>query len=243
MSRVWDKFLTERDRAMLNAFGYSQPMGFGKRPALLIIDVSYGFTGDKPEPLLESMKRWRNSCGEESWQAIAVVDKMAKLFRRKRLPVIYTTGIARSDNWDTGSWSWKTISAPDGASQDKPSLDPNKIVAEIEPQPQDIVVYKQKPSGFFGSNLISYLNLLGCDSLIVTGVSTSGCVRATVVDAFSYNFRCTIAEDGCFDRSQSSHAITLCDLNTKYADVLSSTEIIAHIQTLSDDLFPNLPKA
>jgi isochorismate hydrolase len=75
--------------------------------------------------------------------------------------------------------------------------DPDKIVSELAPQPQDIVVYKQKPSVFFESNLISYLTLLGCDSLIVTGCTTSGCVRATVVDAFSYNIRVAVAEDAC----------------------------------------------
>ena len=80
--------------------------------------------------------------------------------------------------------------------------DPDEIVSELAPQPQDIVVYKQKPS-VFRSNLISYLTLLGCDSLIVTGCTTSGCVRATVVDAFSYNIRVAVTEDACLDRSEA----------------------------------------
>ena len=84
------------------------------------------------------------------------------------------------------------------------------------------MIYKQKPSGFFGTNMTSYLTLLGCDSVIVTGTTTSGCVRATVLDAFSLNYRIALAEEGCFDRSQASHAINLCDMNAKYADVVKT---------------------
>ena len=109
------------------------------------------------------------------------------------------------------------------------------------PAPQDIVVLKQKPSGFFGTNLASYLTLLGADSIIVTGTTTSGCVRATVLDAFSMNYHVAIAEDGCFDRSQASHAINLCDMNAKYADVMKSAEVLDFIDTLPEDLF-DLPK-
>ena len=112
----------------------------------------------------------------------------------------------------------------------------------IAPQPQDLLCLKQKPSGFFGTNLAAYLQLLGADSVIVTGTTTSGCVRATVLDAFSLNFRVAVAEEGCFDRSQASHAINLCDMHAKYADVVPTAEVIAYVQTLGYDLFPNLPK-
>jgi hypothetical protein len=71
--------------------------------------------------------------------------------------------------------------------------------------------------------MASYLTLLGCDSVIVTGTTTSGCVRATVLDAFSLNYRIALAEEGCFDRSQASHAINLCDMNAKYADVVKTS--------------------
>jgi maleamate amidohydrolase len=103
------------------------------------------------------------------------------------------------------------------------------------------VVYKQKPSGFFGTNMASYLTLLGCDSVIVTGTTTSGCVRATVLDAFSLNYRISIAEEGCFDRSQASHAINLCDMNAKYADVIKTAEVLAFFDALPTGLF-DLPK-
>ncbi len=96
---------------------------------------------------------------------------------------------------------------------------------------------KQKPSGFFGTNLTSYLTLLGCDSVIVVGTTTSGCVRATVVDAFSLNYHVTLAEEGCFDRSEASHAVSLCDMHAKYADVVPTAEILAYFDQLPADLF------
>lgn len=241
MGRVWDAFLTERDRAVLAAAGYGTRAGFGKRPALLVIDVSYGFAGDRPEPILESIKRWSNSCGEESWAAIARIDVLARGFRAKGLPVIYSTGEARKDNWDAGSWSWKNSRTAEAVRRVSNSRDANEIVDEIAPQEQDILIRKQKPSAFFGSNLASYINLLGCDSLVMTGCTTSGCVRATVIDAFSLNIRSIVVEDGCFDRSQASHAVTLFDLHCKYADVIMSEEVLGHVEGLPDGLFDNLP--
>jgi len=149
VERIWEKFLTDRDREVLTASGYGSHGGFGKKPALLVIDVSYGFTGDKPEPILDSIKQWRNSCGAESWTAIAVIKDLADLFRSKRLPVIYSTGFLRQDNWDAGGWAWKNNRTAESAPVESTNRDPDKIVSELAPQPQDIVVYKQKPSVFF----------------------------------------------------------------------------------------------
>jgi len=241
MAPIWEEFLTERDKRVFEASGYGARQGFGKRPALLIIDVSYGFTGDVREPILDSIKRWPNSCGEDAWDAIEVIKTLSTAFRAKKLPVLYTTGVVRPDNWDAGSWAWKNTRTAEAVPRPTNKIDANAIVAEIAPQPQDVVVLKQKPSGFHGSNLLSYLVLLGCDSLIVTGTTTSGCVRATVIDAFSNNFRVTVVEDGCFDRSQASHAVNLCDMNAKYADVLPSSVVLDFVATLESDLFPTLP--
>ena len=240
--RIWDKYLTERDKQVFKTSGFGARGGFGKRPALLIIDVSYGFAGDKPEPILDAIKRWSKSGGAESWDALAVIKELAAGFRAKKLPVIYTTGVNRADGWDVGSWAWKNTRTSESLPTPTQTIDANAIVSEIAPQAQDLVVLKQKPSGFFGSNLQSYLQLLGADSVVVTGTTTSGCVRATVIDAFSLNFRVAIAEDGCFDRSQASHAINLCDMHAKYADVMPGAEILDYIKTLPDDLFPGLPK-
>ncbi len=73
---IWNKFLTDRDKQVFEAAGYGARSGFGRRPALLVIDVSYAFTGDRPEPIMESIKRWRNSCGAESWTAIGHIRRL-----------------------------------------------------------------------------------------------------------------------------------------------------------------------
>jgi nicotinamidase-related amidase len=96
--RIWDKFLTERDKAVFAAGGFGARAGFDKRPALLVIDVNWAFCGERPEPILESIKRWRTSCGEESWAALEYVKQLIEAARAKGLPVIYTTGERRSDS-------------------------------------------------------------------------------------------------------------------------------------------------
>ena len=171
---IWNQFLTERDKAVFATSGYGARQGFGKRPALLIIDVNWAFCGDKPEPILESIKKWRNSCGEDAWTALPFIRSLIDKCRGKGVPVIYTTGVRRDDNWDSGSWTWKNNRSAEDRTTKTPlaNLDGNEIVAPIAPGPQDIVIYKQKPSGFFGTNLASYLTLFGTDSLIVTGTTT-----------------------------------------------------------------------
>jgi nicotinamidase-related amidase len=241
VERVWEKFLTPRDKAVFAASGYGANGGFGKRPALLVVDVSWGFCGDRSEPILESIKRWRNSCGEDAWVAIDYIRALIDKAHDRQLPVIYTTGIGRADGWDAGSWSWKNARSSDDTRAPPANLDPNEIVDAIAPGPGDIVVYKQKPSGFFGSNLASYLTLLGCDSIVVVGTTTSGCVRATVVDAFSLNYRVAVVEEGCFDRSQASHAVTLADMHAKYADVVTTAEALSFFDSLPAGMF-DLPK-
>jgi len=236
--RIWDKYLSEEDKAVFAASGFGSLADWGKRPALLVIDVNYAFCDEKPTPILESIKKWRTSCGEYAWQAMPVLEKLIETCHGKGIPVIYTTGTGRPDKWDSGSWSWKSSRRREEPLQvTSNGVDGNEIVAEIAPGPRDIVIHKQKPSGFAGTPMVSYLQLLGCDSVIVTGTTTSGCVRATVLDAFSYNYRVTVVEDGCFDRAQANHAINLCDMHAKYANVLPSDEVIAHLNTLSQGMY------
>jgi maleamate amidohydrolase len=234
---IWNKFLTERDKAVFAAGGFGARAGFGKRPALLVIDVNWAFCGERPEPILESIKKWRTSCGEDAWVALDYIKRLIDRARLRGLPVIYTTGEGRADKWDRGSWGWKSSYSGTGSSVAQPNRDGNEIVAMIEPGPKDIVIRKQKPSGFFGSNLASYLTLLGADSVIVVGTTTSGCVRATAVDAFSLNYRVILAEEGCFDRSEASHAVSLCDMHAKYADVVPTAEVLAYFDRLPEGLF------
>ena len=145
---IWDKFLTERDKQVFAAAGFGARQGFGKRPALLIIDVNYNFCGDRPEPILQSIKRWRASCGEEAWESVRAIQRLLAAGRTKNLPVIYTTGIRRLDNWDSGSWSWKNTRTDERVSTRVTNLPGDMIVPDIAPEPCDIVIEKQKPSAF-----------------------------------------------------------------------------------------------
>ncbi|HTT78059.1 MAG TPA: isochorismatase family protein, partial [Stellaceae bacterium] len=233
---IWNKFLTERDKAVFAAGGFGARAGFGRRPALVIIDVNWAFCGERPEPILDSIQRWRTSCGEDAWTALPYIRELIDGAHAKGLPVIYTTGEGRTDKWDRGSWSWKSARAGETDGGRFSNLDPNEIALPIAPGPQDIVIKKQKPSGFFGTNLAAYLTLLGADSVIVVGTTTSGCVRATVVDAFSLNYRVILAEEGCFDRSEASHAVSLCDMHAKYADVVPTAEVLDYMSRLPADL-------
>jgi nicotinamidase-related amidase len=230
----WDKFLTDRDKQVFAGAGYGARAGFGKRPVLLVIDVNVAFCGDEPAPILESIKKWRNSCGEEAWQAVGHIERLLAAAREKRLPIIYSTGERPTANpFARGRWTDKN---PRGA-DDHQLPNGDDIVAPIAPRPQDIVIEKAKPSVFFGTMLAGYLADLGADSIIACGTTTSGCVRATVVDGFSYNYRMSVVEECTFDRGQASHAINLFDLNAKYADVVGIDETVDFIRTLPDDLF------
>lgn len=237
--RIWDAFLSPRDKEVFSASGYGARGGFGKRPALLVVDVNYAFCGDKREPVLQSIKRWRQSGGEAAWEALPILAGLIETARERELPIIYTTSIRRADNWDAGSWAWKN--ARSGERPPETNIPSEEIMPQIAPGPKDIIIRKQKPSAFFATPLQSYLTLLGCDSLIVMGTATSGCVRATVTDAFSHNYRVTVVEDGVFERSEASHAVSLCDMNAKYADVVPSDEVGEYLKGLPKGLF-DLPK-
>lgn len=224
---VWTPYLTSRDKEVLRASGYGARMGFGQRPALIIVDVSYNFAGEHPEPILESIRRWRNSCGEEAWAAISVIHRLADVCRGKGLPIFYSTNTRRPDGFDAGSWRWKNSRELDDNEQD---IRGNEIVAEIAPQPQDVVIYKTKPSAFFGTPLLSFLMDLKVDSLLVCGVSTSGCVRASCVDAISYGFRPMVVREAVGDRHADIQESNLYDMNAKYADVISEAEAAAYLK-------------
>ena len=106
-NRPWDAYISDRDQGVFDAAGFGASAGLGDRPVLLVIDVSYAFCGDKREPILDSVKRWKLSCGEAAWDALPVIRRLIDAAHMKGLPVIYTTGYARDDKWDRGSWTWK----------------------------------------------------------------------------------------------------------------------------------------
>ncbi len=238
---IWDDVLTERDKQVFAAAGYGKRQGFGRRPAVIVVDVNYNFVGDVPEPILESIKTYRNSCGEEGWQSIYQIRKLLDAARATGVPIFYSTAPARRVALTAGRWHGKNRRG-DEDFQSR-AQDGNDIVREIAPHAGDIVILKDKPSVFFGTPLMSYLHELQVDTLLVSGTTTSGCVRATVVDAFSYNFKVVVVEECVFDRGQTSHKVNLFDMQAKYADVVSLAAALSYLGELPRDLYaPQSPE-
>jgi maleamate amidohydrolase len=231
---IWDTFLTDRDHAVYATTGYGAARGFGTRPAVVVVDVNYDFVGHEPAPILESAKIWRNSCGEEGWAGVEATVALLTAARSRSLPIFYSTSMeARGDSLGRGMWR----SSRNGEQAGVAGFVGSDIVKEIAPEPRDVLLRKSKPSAFFGTGLLHYLLELKVDTLLVTGTTTSGCVRATVIDAFSHNFNVAVVEECTFDRGEASHAINLFDMNAKYADVVSLQTTIDYLAGLPGDLF------
>lgn len=240
MANVWDDVLPEEDRQVFEAAGWGKDVGFGEKPVLLVVDVIYNFVGDVPEPILESIKRWRYSCGERGWEGVKHLERLISAAREKRIPIVYTGMDRRPDGFDQGAWNWKSYRSGE-ASDIKGSLG-NEIVKEIAPEPQDIYFVKDKPSAFHGTHLLDYLIYLGADTVITTGTTTSGCVRASAVDATQYNYRSIVPEECVWDRSMISHKVNLLDIQMKYGDVKKTDDVIEYFQSLPDrPCGPNTP--
>jgi nicotinamidase-related amidase len=223
---VWDDILTERDKEIMKRAGYGQRIGFGRRPALLVVDMTYNFIGDRPEPILKSIERFRQSCGEEGWNALYRIRDLLGDAREKRVPIFYTRAWEKADAAGQVPARTKNIRA----AEDLP--EGNQIAREIAPEANDIVLQKPNRSAFFGTPLMSLLNEIHADTVLITGCTTSGCVRATAMDAFAYKFRVAIVEECVFDRIEISHKVTLFDLSMKYADVVSFEETRKYIRQL-----------
>lgn len=229
--RIWDAFLTEKDKKVLDQAGYGRRVGFGERPALFIIDVQYNFCGDDPDQAEEeALAQYRTYCGKAGWKAVPHIERLMTLARDKNIPIFYTQSERRADMRDNGVQTGKSHRGAEKTSTE--GTHATQTVAPIAPRPQDMLIGKRMPSAFFGTPFMSYLNHLDVDSLILTGCSTSGCLRATAVDAFSYNFKVTIPEETTFDRFDASHAVNLFDLNCKYADVIATDEVAAYLEGL-----------
>ena len=229
--RIWDKFLTEKDKRIFQLAGYGKRGGFGTRPALFIIDVQYNFTGDEPgEPQEEGVLKYRTHCGAAGWKAVPHIERLLKIARAKNLPVFYTVSERRADMIDSGVQVGKSHRGTEKTSTEGSHA--TQTVAPLAPQPQDILIGKRKPSAFFGTIFMSHLNFLDVDTLIMTGCTTSGCLRATTVDAYSFNFKVVIPEETAFDRFEASHAVNLFDLNCKYADVIPTDEVAEYLEGL-----------
>jgi nicotinamidase-related amidase len=222
--RVWDRFLTEEDKAHL-ARSQHQPIGFGEKPALLLIDIYRGVFGDQPEPLLDAIKTWPGSMGLGGWEALKQVQRVLAVAREVGIPVIHATGNNDVPHWSDRRERMRPPSDdPAAADRRRRRFD---IMPEVAPLPGEVVIRKSSPSAFFGSALPMHLNYIDVDTVIVCGESTSGCVRASVVDGCANRYRMVVVEEGVWDRHQACHAINLFDMNQKYADVLAIDEVIA----------------
>jgi nicotinamidase-related amidase len=203
---------------------YHRKIYVGDNPAVLAIDLYNKAYEGGNRPVREVNKTHPGSCGENAWKAIEPTQKLFAAARKAGVPVVYTTrhvdtrGV-QSTNRNLGPKALKS--------------DVYDIKAELAPQPGELVIYKERASGFFGSPLVAHLRQMGIDSLIICGESTSGCVRASTVDAYSYGFHNVVVEECTYDRSMLSHKVNLFDLHHKYADVMHVDEVITHLDGLA----------
>lgn len=223
--KPWDGIISKDEQMAYQAAGFGRPSGMGTRPALLIIDVQYRTVGTVPKPFWEAIKEFPTACGDVGWAAVRHIERLVTTFRANAWPILYPY-VSQKESFDQGRLSDK-VPAIMGVS--KRGYD---FVAEIAPLESDILLPKKHPSAFFGTPLASYLINLGADTLVVTGCTTSGCVRGTVVDGFAYNFRTVVPQDAVYDRSATSHAVNLFDMASKYADVMTTTECLAALGKL-----------
>jgi nicotinamidase-related amidase len=227
--RVWDAFLTEQDRAHL-AMGRHQQVGFGERPALLLVDLYRWVFGDEPQPLLEAIQDWPGSCGLAAWEAIPHLQTLLQAAREAGIPVVHMTGL---DHCGVQGWSFRRRSSTTDRTPEAVERRDRQyeIIDEVAPLPGEAVLRKSSPSAFWGTPLVGHLNQLSVDTIITCGESTSGCVRASVVDGCTNRYRMIVVEECVFDRHQASHAINLFDMHQKYADVVSLAEVLEYLAT------------
>lgn len=220
--RVWDRFLSDRDKAR-NAIQPAARKGGGTRPALLMVDIYRWAFGDERQPLLEGIREWPGTCGEAGWDAIPHMQRVLAKARELGIPVLHISGMA-----DVTGWRDQRRVGTDAAGEKLARR--YDLMPEVGPIEGEIVLRKVSPSAFHGTPAIDLLMGLGVDTVVVCGESTSGCVRATVVDAKSHRLKVLIPEPCVFDRDEASHAINLYDMDQKYADVISVEEVLAYLE-------------
>ena len=202
---------------------YQREIYVGKNPALLAIDLYNRCYAGGPGPVREINAKFPGACGDNAWNAIPATERLFAAARKAKIPVIYTTGSLRNNRIHSTnrSTSERAVTNNDWDIKD-----------EFAPEDGDLVIRKERASGFFGTPLVAYLQMMGIDSLITCGESTSGCVRATTVDGYSNGFHMTLVEECTFDRSTLSHKVNLFDLHHKYADVMHVDQVVEHLDGL-----------
>ena len=195
--------------------GFHGRAGFGQRPALVVVDVNVGFT-DPASPLVCELE-----------DVVLAIQQLLGETRKAGFPVVFTTvSYSEGDKVAARAFIDKIPALL--------TLEAGSRWVEIDPRiaplPGEPVLNKLFASAFFGTPLAALLTAAGCDSVIVTGASTSGCVRATVVDALQHGFRPLVPREAVGDRNPDAHAANLYDMDTKYADVVSLAEALEHLE-------------
>jgi nicotinamidase-related amidase len=201
---------------------YRRQIFVGQVPALLAIDLYELVYRGGPHDPARIAREFPNTCGKYAYDAIEPTKRLFAAARAAGLPIFYSTGDVRDASRPAFVSATKRV---------KPSIDPSDyaIRPEFKPQAGDVVITKQRASAFYGTPLTAHLTQLGIQTLIVCGESTSGCVRASAVDAYSHGYHVVLVEECCYDRSELSHKVNLFDLHHKYADVMHLDEVVAHL--------------
>jgi len=225
-STWWSPTISADDERLYEAAGFGHRAGLGSRPALLVIDVQYRTVGHERVPIDEAMLEYPTATGNRGWDAVDNVTRLLASARAAGVPVLFPYVAPKTDT-TAGGFRAKspTLASPDLAAYE--------FVTEAAPIPGEILVPKDHPSAFFGTGIITSLVQLGIDTVILTGCTTSGCVRASAVDAFSFGFKVGVVGDAVYDRTDSAHQGSLFDLNSKYADVVASTTVIDHFASIA----------
>ena len=222
----WRENLSDADRAIIDKGSWAQRAGYGRRPALIIIDAQNYMVG-KPG----NHDDYPLSCGDVGWEAVKHIKRIANACRANGVPVFYTQFVLAQDGSDAGMFDRK-IGVARGENAYFEGTHGADIVADIAPQPGDIHFIKKKPSSFFGTPLQAYLTDRQIDTLIITGGATCNCVRATACESFSLNYRTIVPREAVFDRIPLSHEITLFDIDRFLGDVVSTDEVVGFLDGL-----------
>ena len=195
---------------------YDNDAGFGKRPALVLVDFAHAYF-DKECPLFAGVD-----------DALASALRVRDAAHEAGIPVVLTRVLYRPDGSDGGRFFQKAKPL-EAFIEGRRTAD---FADGLTPRDDEIIVTKQYPSAFFATSLASTLHTLGVDSVILTGLTTSGCVRASCVDSMSHGFATSVVREACGDRHEAPHEANLFDMNAKYADVVSEAAIIQHLSGL-----------
>ena len=215
--KEWMKQVPADELGTYDKAGFGGAMELGERPALIVVDVTYGFTGSEGLTLDQAIAEFGPACGPVSWETMPRIAKLIALFRELGHPVVYTRGHPYNVLYAGKATKSKRAL--------KVSQKFNEFPPQITPREDEWVLEKTRASVFFQTPMASYLVQRNIDSVVLCGVSTSGCVRASVVDCFSNGFNTFVVDDCCFDRSNYAHCANLFDMHAKYASVLSLEEL------------------